>query len=126
MQTFSKAERLSSKIKITDLFESGKSVHIPPFKVIWKESTDHSVPAQVVISVPKRLFKRAVDRNRLKRLFREVYRKNKNILCDHLSDKKILLLFIFTGKAMIDHKEMEEKIIIVLERLNKNINHTEH
>ncbi|MES2592252.1 MAG: ribonuclease P protein component [Bacteroidota bacterium] len=127
MQAFTKAERLSSKIKITQLFESGKSFHSAPFKVIWQETiSEHRVSAQIVISVPKRLFKRAVDRNRLKRLFREVYRKNKNILYDHLNDKKILLLFIFTGKSMIDYKEMEEKIIIVLQRLNKSINQSEN
>ena len=122
MQTLSKYERLSSKIAITNLFETGKSFYCSPFKIVWQEVAGNISPAQIVISVPKRLFKKAVDRNRLKRLAREVYRKHKNIIYDKLNNKKIILLFIFTSKTMIDYKEMEEKIIIALHRLNKNIN----
>jgi len=122
MQTFTKAERLSSKIIIDKLFETGKAFNSSPFKVIWLETAESTVPAQIIISVPKRLFKRAVDRNRLKRLIREGYRKNKNILYNHLENKKILLMLIFTSKAIVEYNEMEGKIISALERLNKNIN----
>ena len=122
MQTFTKAERLSSKVEIERLFETGNSFNSAPFKIIWQETIDSSVPAKIVISIPKRLFKRAVDRNRLKRLTRETYRKNKYILYDSLKNKKVLLMFIYTAKTIIDYKEMEEKIIVVLQRLSKNFN----
>ena len=121
MQTFTKAERLSSKIEIDRLFETGKSFHFSPFKIIWKETTDSTVPAKIVISVPKRLFKKAIDRNRIKRITREAYRKNKNSFYIDIN-KKVLLMFIFTSKTIIEYKEMEEKIISILQRLSKNIN----
>lgn len=122
MHTFTKAERLSSTIEIDNLFKKGKSFNSNPFKVIWLEKPEGSVPAKIVISIPKRLFKKAVDRNRLKRLIRESYRKNKQLLYDNLEHKKILLMFIFTSKTIIEYKEMEEKIILILQRLSKTIN----
>ena len=122
MQTFTKAERLSSKIEIENLFGTGKSFNSAPFKVIWLEKSEGATPAKIVISIPKRLFKRAVDRNRLKRLTREAYRKNKPLLYDNLENKKIHLMFIFTSKTIIEYKEMEEKIISILQRLSKTIN----
>jgi len=121
MQTFTKAERLSGKIEIERLFQTGKSFHFAPFKIIWKETTDSTVPAKIVISVPKRLFKKAVDRNRIKRITREAYRKNKNSFYTDIN-KKVVLMFIFTSKTIIEYKEMEEKIISILQRLGKNIN----
>ncbi len=122
MQTFTKAERLSSKAEIDRLFESGKSFYSAPFKIIWKETSESTVPAKIVVSIPKRLFKRSVDRNRLKRLTREVYRKNKHVLYENLENKKIVLIFIYTSKSIIEFKEMEEKIITALQRLSSNIN----
>ncbi len=122
MQTFIKSERLSSKTAIDKLFQSGKSFNSTPFKIIWLPSEENDVPAKILISVPKRLFKKAVDRNRLKRLIREAYRKNKGLLCFNLKNKKISFIFIFTSKTTIDYKEMDEKIISALKRLSSNIN----
>lgn len=122
MQTFTREERLSSKVEIEQLFVTGNSFNSSPFKIIWQETAISSVPAKIVISIPKRLFKKAVDRNRLKRLTRETYRKNKYILYDSLKNKKVLLMFIFTAKTIIEYKEMEEKIIVALQRLSKNFN----
>ena len=122
MQTFTKAERLCSKVEIDKLVETGKSFNSGFFKIIWKETTEGTAPAQIVISVPKRLFKKAVDRNRLKRLTREAYRKNKNILYTDLKNKKILLMFIYKVKTIVEYKELEEKIIVALQRLSENIN----
>lgn len=121
METFTKAERLSSKVAIETLFETGRSFHSTPFKICWLETTEGSFPAQIVISVPKRSFKRAVDRNKIKRRIREGYRKNKNVLYENLKDKKVLLMLIFTSKTILEYKEIEEKIIIALKRLSKNI-----
>lgn len=122
MQTLTKAERLSSKVKIDKLLETGKSFHSGLFKIIWQETAESSVHAQIVISVPKRLFKKAVDRNRLKRLTREAYRKNKNILYQNLNNKKILLMLIYRAKKIVEYMEMEETIIIALKKLSATIN----
>jgi ribonuclease P protein component len=121
VQTFSKTERLSSKIIIDELFEKGKSFNCFPFKIIWTELPKESKNSQVLFSVPKRLFKRAVDRNRLKRLMREAYRKNKDGLYKSLGEKKIGFIFIYLDKTILEYKEVEEKIIAGLIRLNKEV-----
>ena len=122
MQTFSKAERLCSNILIENLFKSGSSFHKPPFKFVWLENSESHVPVKTVISVPKRSFKKAVDRNLLKRRIREAYRKNKASLYASLPEKKIHLMIVFTGKSIIEYKDIEEKIIEGLQRLVKEIN----
>lgn len=121
MNTFSKSERLSSKVAIDILFETGRSIHSNPFKICWLEIPESPSPAQIVISVPKRIFKSAVDRNKIKRQIREAYRKNKTILFENLQTKKIHLMLIFTSKTMLEYKEMEEKIIVALQCLSKSI-----
>jgi ribonuclease P protein component len=122
MQTFTKVERLSSKIEIDKLLEKGKSFHSSLFKIIWQKTTEGTVPAQIIISVPKRLFKKAVDRNRLKRLIREAYRKNKKILCENLNNKKVQLMFIYKAKKIVEYIEVEEEIINALKKLSSAIN----
>ncbi len=122
MQTFTKAERLSGKIAIEKLVKTGKSLNTNFFKIIWLETVEGSVPAQIVITVPKRSFKKAVDRNRLKRIIREAYRKNKDKFYVDLKNKKVLLMFIYTPKTIVGYKEMEEKIIVSLKRLSSTIN----
>ncbi len=77
--TFKKSERLSSKKDIQELFNNGSSFYLYPFKVITLPA-DTSKLHQVLFSVPKRLFKRAVDRNLLKRRMREAYRLNNSEL----------------------------------------------
>lgn len=121
MQTFTKVERLSGKIRLDKLFETGKSFNTFPFKVIWLEVADTAAPVQIVVSVPKRIFKRAVDRNRLKRLMREAYRKNKHLLYNHLEKKKLHVIFIYTSKTIMTYSEVEEKIVMALQRLTKVI-----
>ncbi|MGZ4035066.1 MAG: ribonuclease P protein component [Bacteroidia bacterium] len=122
MQTFSKAERLCSQVLIERLFEKGKSFNSFPFRVTWMEIAESPAPVKVVISVPKRTFKKAVDRNKIKRQIREVYRKEKHKIYGLLNSKKILLMLIYTGKTKIEFKELELKIIEALERLNKTVN----
>lgn len=122
MQTFSKAERLCSKILIENLFKNGRLFNSSPFKFVWLTAPESNVPVKTVMSVPKRLFKRSVDRNRLKRRMREAYRKNKNHLYDSLVEKKIHLMIIFTGKKIVEYIEIEEKIIEGIQRLVKEIN----
>ena len=122
MQTFSKTERLCSQVLIDRLVEKGKSFNSFPFRIIWLEIAESSAPIKIVISVPKRLFKKAVDRNKIKRQIREVYRKEKQKRYDLLGEKKILLMFIYSAKTKMEFKELEAKIIEALERLNKVVN----
>ncbi len=118
MQTFSKNERLCSRILIDRLIEKGKSFNHSPFRITWLPIAESSAPIKVVISVPKRSFKKAVDRNKLKRQIREVYRKQKQSVYDVLAGKKIVVMIIYTAKTKLEFSEIEQKLIEALERLN--------
>lgn len=122
MQTFSKDERLCSKVIIDQLIQKGNSFNCFPFKVIWLEIEQSSSSVKIVISVPKRKFKKAVDRNRIKRLTREVYRKKKQVLIEQLGNKKVALLLVYTSKMIFEYTEAEEKINHLLNRLGNEIN----
>jgi len=119
-QTFAKEERLYEKKLIDQLFKDGKSFFVFPFKVFYVplEVEGYFLP-KVLLSVPKRNFKRAVDRNRIKRLMREAYRRNKSSLskeeegCRH----QLLIGLIYTAKVEMDYVGIERKIILILQQL---------
>lgn len=120
-------ERLKSRKQIEYLFLKGKTFHEPPVFVRWNfTSYEQDFPVRVMFSVSKKKFKRAVDRNRIKRLMREAYRKNKWLVYDELTKKgKFLhLSFVFTGKSEISYAETEAKIILSLQRLILEISKT--
>lgn len=122
MQTFKKEERLSEKKIIEKLFERGCDFYVSPFKVLWEHADFESkYPAKVMIAVSGRNFRKAVDRNRIKRLMREAYRKNKHILYEALqnSSEKYAFMLLYTGKIIIPFRDMESKIILILQRLVK-------
>ena len=116
--TFSKAERLSRKKHIQELFAKGSSFYLYPFKAIFLPSTGLDPEPQVhqiLISVPKRNFKRAVDRNLIKRRVREAYRKNKSILS---GTEKLLIAYIYTAKEILTYAELERKLVSSLKKLS--------
>jgi len=122
MYTFNKEERLYKRNNIEALFSKGAFFFSFPFKIIWIETKDqHDFPAKLLISVPKKNFKRAVDRNRVKRLIREAYRKNKGQLYGALEsqDKTLSFAIIYTRKEILSYQEIEQYIIAMLEKLNK-------
>ena len=122
--TFRKAERLSSRKAIEELVSKGKIISMPPFKLTWIITPlETDFPAQIAFSVPKRFFKKAVDRNRMKRLMRESYRKNKADIYPLIQERKIqvALLCYFSGKSIITYNETEEKLKLILQRFAKDI-----
>jgi ribonuclease P protein component len=121
MQSFAKEERLSSKKAIEELFKKGKPIQFQSLKVKWLIIDDADVPVKVLISVPKRLFKRAVDRNRIKRLIREAYRKNKVDLYDKLGATKVNIVLIYTSKTIPNYIETEALVIGLLQKLSNKI-----
>ena len=103
MQNFTKAERIFLQREIDLLFREGASFSAYPLRVIYVEKKPFSgVPVSILISVPKKRFKRAVKRNRVKRLIREAYRLNKNALWEslHLSEKGLLIAFVYVGNEI--------------------------
>lgn len=122
MQMIKKEERLSEKKIIEKLFERGCDFYVSPFKILWVHADFESkYPAKVMIAVSGRNFRKAVDRNRIKRLMREAYRKNKYILYEALqnSSEKYAFMLLYTGKIIIPLRDMESKIILILQRLVK-------
>lgn len=114
--TLSKKERLNSKAVIERLFAGGsKSFPSYPLRVVYmpQESDEKNVPAaSILISVPKKRFKRAVKRNLVKRQVREAYRKNKYLLLDALAskNKRLVLAFIWLDNNIHSSAEVEEKV----------------
>jgi ribonuclease P protein component len=117
--SFPKEEHLCRKKLIDELFGRGSSFGLYPLRLVWLP-TEASVatPPQVLVSVSKRSFKRAVDRNELKRLMREAYRLNKYRLTEAEGGHPIgQLAIIYTGKEKKPFALVEKKLISGLERL---------
>ena len=115
-----KSERLSSQKQIQALFSHGKSFNARPFAIRYLELAEPDQNEhQILVSVSKRNFKRAVDRNRIKRQIREAYRLNKHLLAG-LSNK-YAIAYIYTFKKMIAYKELENKLIESLSRLQTEL-----
>ena len=118
--TFKKDERLTSKKVIDQLFASGKSMFIYPFRVLYLASLpENEHPAQVVFSVPKRSFKQAVKRNLLKRRMREAYRLNKHYFYRNLQEqnKKLSIVFIYVEKEIKAYAVIEKGMIKAMKQL---------
>jgi ribonuclease P protein component len=128
MYTFKKEERLCSKKLLEELFHNGSSFLLYPFRITWLPSALHTdFPVQVVINVSKRRFKRATDRNLLKRRIREAYRLNKEeVLYSFLkgNNLQILLSINYVGKEIADYILIEKKLKTALEKLKKGHEHT--
>jgi ribonuclease P protein component len=123
MYTFKKEERLCNKKLIEELFHSGSSFLLYPFRIVWlKHALPVEVPVQVVINVPKRRFKKAVHRNLLKRRIREVYRLNKSTgLYSFLQSYsgQMLLGVHYVGKDIASYELIEKKWKLVLVQLKE-------
>jgi len=123
-QTLGKQERLKSKTLIGKLYKEGKSVKSFPLRLVYIQ-TEHTskYPAQVGVSVPKRNFKNAVDRNRLKRLLRETYRKQKQIVYNTI-EKPFVYMISYIGKEEVTYAEIELKMEKLLKAFIEQIKTT--
>jgi ribonuclease P protein component len=123
-QTFRKLERLASRKALGELIEKGRVIQDPPFRLTWLTmDLNTTFPIQIAFSVPKRNFKNASDRNRNKRLMREVYRKNKAGFYSLIGEQKtrIAILLHYSGKQMLSYPVAEEKIKAIIQRAAKDI-----
>ena len=122
--SFSKSERLTKSKPIESLFNSGESINCFPFKVLYRFSENedkNSSCAQAAFVVPKRLFKKAVDRNSIKRKMKEAYRENKQELYKTLYGKnqKLEFVVIYISNENIEYKTVENKMHVLVEMLIK-------
>ena len=119
--TFKKQEKLKSKKLIQQLFEQGNTLFQFPLQLVYLKidhTSDYTV--QAGFSVPKKKFKRAVDRNRIKRLMREAYRKHKHTLYQNNKEKYVLMC-IYTDEKEHKYVDIEEKMILLLKKLSKKL-----
>lgn len=123
--TLCKAERLNRKILIGKMFEGGasKSFSIFPIRVVYMPVDEGEAPVSILVSVSKRRFKRAVERNRVKRQIREAYRRNKHLLADGLSGrgKHLAVAFIYLSDEPVVTAQLEEKMKIALLRISEKL-----
>ena len=107
-------ERLKSRKDIELLFRSAQNTFIYPLKLVYllRDRDEEEWPLKFGVSVPKKKFKNAVDRNLIKRRCREAYRLNKSSLQDFISsqDKQLLLMFIYLDNEIKDYRSIEKSI----------------
>jgi len=122
--SFAKAEHLCGDKRITKLFTRGDAFIAYPLRVVYLiEPRNDMEAASIMVSVPKKRFKRAVKRNRLKRLMRESYRLNKQELIEALDDKQLQIhvAFNYVSDDVLDFGSVEKKMKVALQRLKDKI-----
>ena len=112
--SFGKEEKLKSRKRIEQLFSEGKSVKAYPVIAVFSPNEDSIVHSQVGFSVSKKRFKKAVDRNLVKRRMREAYRLNKQILSE---SGTVSMMFIYVGKTIPQYAEVEKSVVKALIKL---------
>ena len=115
------------------MFHSKRYFTIYPFRIYWLKETSDNPSLQMAISIPKKLQKKAVNRNQLKRRTREAYRERKNSLTDLLvqSQQTLRIFLVYTTETLFTYHEIEIKIELILRKLkdiiqDKSVNQSNH
>ncbi|HMG15743.1 MAG TPA: ribonuclease P protein component [Saprospiraceae bacterium] len=126
--SFKPEERLKHNKLIGQVFKEGTTIVGYPLRFLFITSpTDLIHPSQVAFSVPKRMFKRAVDRNLLKRRIREAYRLQKSDYYQLAENSQLYYLgiFIYVSKEILPYQDIQKAILKILSKWNKQLN-TDH
>lgn len=121
---YGKAEKLKSRKHIEALYLEGKNFSVFPLRVTYRVCTEaHRAPVQAGVAVGKRYFKKAVDRNRIKRLLREAYRLQKAPLLEVIKNQgaNLHVFFQYSGKDLPSFPEINEAMQKALQALLKKI-----
>jgi len=127
LYTLNKSERLKSRKQIEQLFKEGKRLSVSPFLIYYLlgalSANDSRLSTRFAVGVSSKNFKKAVDRNRIKRLIRESYRLQKPNFSKALkaNNQQLSLFFIFTGKELPDYKFVYDKVAIALQKISIDI-----
>jgi ribonuclease P protein component len=118
--TFRKPEKICNQNQIDSLFKEGRSLKSGQFRLLFIETLEaRKYPIQLLIAVPKKNLRHAVDRNRMKRLIREAYRLSKHTILETYlkAGKQCDIAVIFTGKQCVSFTETSTTINELLDRL---------
>lgn len=121
-----KEERVTGRILVETLFGGGesRSMSYYPIRVVYCLTQREAASIRILVSVPKRCFKRAVKRNRVKRQLREAFRKNKHLLFDRMEampDKALAMAFIWMDNQLHDSDEVEKRVSSLLLRVSERL-----
>jgi ribonuclease P protein component len=123
--TFKKSERLCSRLLMDRLFQGdNKSVSAYPLRAVFLPvSTDEQKGVSVLISVPKKRFHDAVDRNRVKRQIREAYRKQKHALIEKMDEREqgLLIAFIYVSAQIESTAYIEKRLARLLDKIDETL-----
>lgn len=124
-QNLPKEQRLHKQKDIETLFEKGRGFNFYPFRVVvytHKSENEQASLPRLLVSVSKKRFHHAVKRNRVKRLLREAWRKNKSELIVKCESHKIIfdVALVYTATVILSYEEIEKKIKQLSLRLNNN------
>lgn len=116
--TFPKNEKLCGEIRIGKLFVEGKAFIAYPLRIVYRISEEKTnSPVKIIISVPKKKIKLAVDRNRIKRQIREAYRLNKDDLLTKMKHKGLNLAITYVSDKEQDYTFIQEKVKFALAKI---------
>lgn len=120
---FNKVEKLKSKKSIEALFKTGKTITSPPLRLLYRKVESLEVPAKMTVAVPKKLIKRAVDRNLIKRRTREAYRLNKNDLLKKITERneQLEILFLYQSSEILEYNSIKKSVKFLLIKLAERI-----
>jgi ribonuclease P protein component len=123
--TYPKKERLKSNTIIGLLFSEGKSVSKYPLRLVYRQAEENAEERiKIGVSVSKKYFKKAVDRNYFKRVLRETYRLNKHLLLDNIQ-QPYSLMFFYQTKDRLSYEEINTKTIQLFEKFLLQVNKTD-
>lgn len=118
---FPPSNRIKSREESTLLFNKGKRLNSFPFRIVYQfVDTEGINDFKLMISVPKRIFKKAVDRNHVKRQIKEVIRTNKWLL-PQIKGKSLLVGIIYNEPEIREFNDLRERLILSLRKLNKRV-----
>ena len=120
--TYPKTEKLKSRTVINSLFSDGKTIGKYPLRLVYVENSAESTDKiKFGVSVSKKHFKKAVDRNYFKRVLRECYRLNKHLILE-TTDRKFSIMFFYQTKERLSYQEINEKTIQLFTKFIETLN----
>lgn len=121
--TFAKNEKLTGETTVNELFLKGESFIAYPVRVVWTYEMAEAASLKVLMSVPKKKLKHAVDRNRVKRLLREAYRHHKQELSSLILEKglQVKVAFVWIPNEVLEYAKVERKVADALSKMQKQL-----